>query len=246
MFRDNITIHSLPNTLNSKQSETGSYWESHDNVHYSRAHRRQWRKFGSLSIQEILVVTWPSAHPFLCTMKNKISHFLASVGACNQILHIHVVANWQLKVKTGYPLTSITWPYSWLRCRPIEVACFLKVNCWQVTSFYPITGLTPIGYFLCNMFTSLLFKVNYKFTNRSFASSLRLNLYIMFLLTLHISFKTSTSLSASLSARSSGSAPTFWSGCSSLSCISNTLIACATASGVIWVGEGNGSSPCAE
>ena len=30
------------------------------------------------------------------------SHFLAGVGACNLILHIHVVVT-----KTGYPLTSI-------------------------------------------------------------------------------------------------------------------------------------------
>ena len=29
-------------------------------------------------------------------------------------------------VKTGYPLTSIIWPYCGLKCRPIEVTCFLK------------------------------------------------------------------------------------------------------------------------
>ena len=38
-------------------------------------------------------------------------------------------------VKTGYPLTSITWPYRGLRCWPIEVEYFLEVIRWQVTSF---------------------------------------------------------------------------------------------------------------
>ena len=31
-------------------------------------------------------------------------------------------------VKTGHPLTSITWPYRGLRCRPIEVKYFLKLS----------------------------------------------------------------------------------------------------------------------
>ena len=31
-------------------------------------------------------------------------------------------------VKTGYPLTSITWPYRGLRCRPVEVKYFLKLS----------------------------------------------------------------------------------------------------------------------
>ena len=34
-----------------------------------------------------------------------------------------------------YPLTSITWPYRGLKCRPIEVEYFLKVIRWQITSF---------------------------------------------------------------------------------------------------------------
>ena len=35
-------------------------------------------------------------------------------------------------VKSRYPLTNITWPYRGLRCRPIEVECFLEVIRWQV------------------------------------------------------------------------------------------------------------------
>ena len=31
-------------------------------------------------------------------------------------------------VKTGYPLTSITWPYRRLKCPPIEVKYFLKLS----------------------------------------------------------------------------------------------------------------------
>ena len=47
-------------------------------------------------------------------------------------------------VKTGYPLTSITWPYRGLRCRPIEVKYFFEVIRWQVTSFQVIAGSSSI------------------------------------------------------------------------------------------------------
>ena len=43
-------------------------------------------------------------------------------------------------VKTGYPLTSITWPYRGLRCRPIQVEYFFEVIRWRVTSFQMIAG----------------------------------------------------------------------------------------------------------
>ena len=43
-------------------------------------------------------------------------------------------------VKTSYPMTSITWPYRGLRCRPIEVDYFYEVIRWQVTSFQMIAG----------------------------------------------------------------------------------------------------------
>ena len=55
------------------------------------------------------------------------SDFLASLGAqertnCDQLT----------AVKTGYPPTSITWPYRGLKCRPIEVEYFF----WS----YPLTN----------------------------------------------------------------------------------------------------------
>ena len=43
-------------------------------------------------------------------------------------------------VKTGYPLTSITWPYRGLRCRPIKVEYFFEVIRWQFTRFQMIAG----------------------------------------------------------------------------------------------------------
>ena len=47
-------------------------------------------------------------------------------------------------VKTGYPPTSITWPYRGLRCRPIEVKYSFEVIRWQVTSFQVIAGSSLI------------------------------------------------------------------------------------------------------
>ena len=43
-------------------------------------------------------------------------------------------------VKTGYPLTSITWPYRGLRCRPIKVEYYFEVIRWQFTRFQMIAG----------------------------------------------------------------------------------------------------------
>ena len=43
-------------------------------------------------------------------------------------------------VKTRYPLTSITWSYRGLRCRPIQVEYFFVVIRWRVTSFQMIAG----------------------------------------------------------------------------------------------------------
>jgi len=69
------------------------------------------RKFGN----HVTVHRPPAAHPCL------ISHFLASLGAqedwyCTHIAHQY--CDQLIAVKTGYPLTSITWPYRWLRCQP--------------------------------------------------------------------------------------------------------------------------------
>ena len=69
----------------------------------------QLRKYEYLSVKEILIVTWPSVllHHRATNVK---FYSLASVGACNLILHIHVVVNWQLRgivhTKRDYSLLS--------------------------------------------------------------------------------------------------------------------------------------------
>ena len=56
-------------------------------------------------------------------------------------------------VKTGYPLTSITWPYRGLKSWPIKVKYFFEVIRWQVTSFQMIAGSSLIFFsFIWNMF----------------------------------------------------------------------------------------------
>ena len=47
-------------------------------------------------------------------------------------------------VKTGYPLTTITWPNRGLRYRPIEVEYFFEVIRWQDTGFQMIAGSSLI------------------------------------------------------------------------------------------------------
>ena len=60
--------------------------------------------------------------------------------------------NWHLTAfKTGYPLTSITWPYRGLRCRPSEVEYLFEVIRWQVTSFQMIAA------------SSLIFSIHMKY-----------------------------------------------------------------------------------
>ena len=79
------------------------------------------------------VVRWPVVllDRDLCS----ISYFLPSLRAQEnwQCTHIgHQCCDQLTAVKTGYPLTSITWPYCVLRYRPIEVELFL----WS----YPLTS----------------------------------------------------------------------------------------------------------
>ena len=69
-----------------------------------------------------------------------ISHFLASLVAqedwyCTHI--VHQCCDQLTVVKTGYPLTSITWTYRGLRCRPIEVesSIFLKSSADKLLVF---------------------------------------------------------------------------------------------------------------
>ena len=62
-------------------------------------------------------------------------------------------------VKTGYPLTSITWPYRGLRCRPIKVECFFEVMRWQFTRFQMIAGSRLLflnSYQICCVYVSIV------------------------------------------------------------------------------------------
>ena len=93
------------------------------------------RKFGNQVTAHL-----PPARPSVLTTGQPMfnltlsGHFLASLGAeedwyCTHIAH--QCCDQLTAVKTGYPLTSITWPYHGLRCRPIEVEYF-----WS----YPLTS----------------------------------------------------------------------------------------------------------
>ena len=69
-------------------------------------------------------------------------------------------------VKTGYPLSSITWPYRGLRGRPIEVKYFFEDIRWQVTSFQVIAGSSLIFFihmkyvvFMCRTINLINFKL---------------------------------------------------------------------------------------
>ena len=58
-------------------------------------------------------------------MRRRFAAVFISVQCCDQLTAI----------KTGHPLTSITWPYRGLKCRPIEVEYFFEIIRWQITSF---------------------------------------------------------------------------------------------------------------
>ena len=53
----------------------------------------------------------------------------------NRLLIAHQCCGQLTAFKTGYPLTSITWLYRGLKCRPIEVEYYFEVIRWQLTSF---------------------------------------------------------------------------------------------------------------
>ena len=92
------------------------------------------------------------------------SHFLASLGA-QEIAH--QCCDQLTAVKTGYPLTSITWPYRALRCRHIEVKYVFEVICWQVTSFQMIAGSSffILFYEICCVYVPLSTNFNFKLTS---------------------------------------------------------------------------------
>ena len=81
----------------------------------------------------------------------EISHFLASVEACNLILLIHLVINGQLP-KQCVSIDQSHMTMSW------DQLSFYWVILWLVTSFQLVVGSTQSKW---NSITSLLFEVNY-------------------------------------------------------------------------------------
>ena len=79
-----------------------------------------------------------------------LSNFLANVGACNLILHIHVVVNWK---KTGnssvdqYHMTVLQAPVFTCFCFAGYMSFFLP---WQFISFEFIAGSTLSGFLFIN------------------------------------------------------------------------------------------------
>ena len=80
---------------------------------------------------------------YLEAVRWPVSYFLASLGSEHRKTDTHIghqCCDQLTAVKTRYPLTSITWLYRGLRCRPIEVKYFFEVIRWQGTGFQMIAG----------------------------------------------------------------------------------------------------------
>ena len=95
-----------------------------------------------------------------------MSHALASEGACNPILQIHVVVNWQLSKE------AIHWPASQGHIvgsgvNPLRLRAFLS---YPLLVFNLLQAQLLVDFFA--MVTNLFFEVDYKFINGSFAFSL--------------------------------------------------------------------------
>ena len=76
-----------------------------------------------------------------------ISYFLASLGSEHRKTDTHIghqCCDQLTAVKTRYLLTSSTWPYREIRCRPIEVKYCFEVIRWQGTGFQMIAGSSLI------------------------------------------------------------------------------------------------------
>ena len=70
-------------------------------------------------------------------------HFLASLGAFNLILHIHVVVSWQLsKQSTRWPISPDRIAGSGVDLSRLRLVFYR----WQVSSFQLIAGSTLIGF----------------------------------------------------------------------------------------------------
>ena len=99
-------------------------------------------------------------------------------------------------VKTGYPPTSITWPYRGLRSWPIKVKYFFEVIRWQVTSFQMIAGSSLIffhSYEICFVFGPHNQNFDWPRT-RKFSQLLQARQFLLTLLTMVTRWPHSTSL----------------------------------------------------
>ena len=111
-----------------------------------------WRYRGLMC--QLIEVTWfiwkLSADQLIVLLDREqcsISYFLASLGSEHRKTDTHIghqCCDQLTAVKTRYPLTSITWLYRGLRCRPIEVKYFFEVIRWQGTGFQMIAGSSLI------------------------------------------------------------------------------------------------------
>ena len=90
-----------------------------------------------------MTVHRPTADRLAAPQENQyiLSHFLTTLGAQEETdCTSNQCCDQLTAVKTRYPLTSITWPYRGLMCRPIEIEYFLEVTRRQVTGFQMIAG----------------------------------------------------------------------------------------------------------
>ena len=112
--------------------------------HARRASGAPWvRKWSNLPIRGNLVITWPYTdrptdrppkRPSVCTTGMPM-FTLTLCSYFGSPLIAHQCCDQLTAVKTRYPLTSITWPYRGLRCRPIQVEYFLKFSADKLLVF---------------------------------------------------------------------------------------------------------------
>ena len=92
----------------------------------------------------------PPVHPsVLTTGKPMLSVTLSSWCESLQTDNAHPCCGQLTAVKTGFLLTSITWLYRGLRCRPIEIMCFFMLSVDKLPVLNWLQALTSTG-FCCN------------------------------------------------------------------------------------------------
>ena len=143
-----LAIHNMVNWQLSKQDSHWPLWPvSHCLIEGSCVNSSRWRDlFGSCPLSSCFTRSRSMLNLILSSLfestEKLIMHTSIGHQCCDQLT----------AVKTGYPPTSITWPYRGLRCWPIEVNYFFEVIRWQVTSFQMIAGSSLIFFsFIWNM-----------------------------------------------------------------------------------------------